>query len=1096
MPGSERGEHGGIDPHGEAMVASRTASEQPSQTGLTGVDDHFGLATADGAGSGMAAGSRCGGCTIVRLLAEGGMGRVYEALQDAPARPVAVKLMREGLVSPDHARRFTQEADLLGRLRHPAIAQVHAAGVERLPTGDRPYIVMELVPDARPITVHAAAERLTPRDRVALFARACAGVAHAHAAGVIHRDLKPANILVSGAGEPKLIDFGVGRSLAGDGDRLTTAARQGELLGTVRYMSPEQLGIDGQATDARSDVYSLGLVLHELLTGELPYELRGRSVMEAACVLARRGGVATKPLAGRLRRAGLPAGEAAGLAAIAATCLEPQAADRYPHAGELEADLARWLAGDAVRARPPSLGASLARLARRHRAAALAATAVFATLAMAVVAVAAFWLRAEGQRRLAEQAQAVAESRRVEADARTADARRQLYLSTVLLAAEARDRDNLAEARRLLAEAGLLAAEQPGVAVELDCLAASLDDSWAVLPNDGGTVSAVAWSPDGAMAALGTTTGRLRTWRPGEQGAGAVPVAASIVPISNGRRGPDDEARQAAIWDVAFSPDGRLLASASADGLVRIHDPATGDAVRALAGHDDAVYAVAFSGDGAVVATGSRDRTIRLWDTGSWRESATLRGHEGTVYSVRFSPDNDRLVSASQDGSVRTWTVADSAAGLVIAASGKRVFRALFSPDGARIAAAAEDGAATIWDAASGAELARLVHPTRVNAVGFLAGGRQLATASGDGLLRTWDLATGTELARRRGHDGAIWSLAVGPADGAALSGSADGSARAWRLAGETDPVIVLGDRAQALAITAAGDRLAAGDAAGRVTIADPRTLHTVARFETAAGRVNDACFSPDGAWLALACDDGRVHRWQVPEGRPLPPLAVHARRVYCVDVSSDGCLLATGCDDRTTRVVDAATGGERLPAFRHPARVFGVAFHPTGSRLATACGDRLVRIWCLETGRELSAWRGHEGPVNWVRFSPSGDRLASAASDGSVRIWDVEGERLVQTLTGPARQVWRVAFSPDGSRVAATVADGTVQLWDCPSGRPVAVLRGHADQAWGLAFLAGGHGLATASWDGTVRLWGVSAAAIDAARATRGSTADPAGHE
>lgn len=1080
MRGSQRSDDrgdGAARVESTATACGSTPSVSPP-TGLTGCDEHFGFQPDPPAG--MAPGSRCGGCTIVRLLAEGGMGRVYEARQDAPARPVAVKVMREGLVAPEHARRFAQEAELLGRLKHPAIAQVHAAGVERLAAGDRPYIVMELVEQALPLTSHATAARLTLRERVAVFARACGGVAHAHAAGVIHRDLKPANILVAGSGETKLIDFGVGRSLTSDGDRLTTAVPAGDLLGTVRYMSPEQLGLDGLVVDTRSDVYALGLVLHELLTGELPYELRGRSVMEAACVLARSRGVPPTPLAARLRRAGLTATEARALAAIVAMCLEPLAADRYPHAGALEADLDRWLAGEPVLARPPSLGDSLARLARRHRTAVLTACAAVAALTLAAVAVAVFWLRAEGQRQLAEQAQAVAESRRQESEARTADARRQLYLSTVLLAAEARDRDNLAEARRLMAEAGQLAGEQAGVAVELDCLAASLDDSLAVLPGNGGTVSAVAWSPDGSLAALGTTAGRLRTWRPrqnaGRDGSGGGRSTADPPPL-------DCEAHEAAIWDVAFAPDARLLASASADGTVAIHDPATGAAVRRLVGHGDAVYAADFSPAGDVLATGSKDRMIRLWNTRTWEESAVLRGHEGTVYSVRFSPAGDRLVSASQDGTVRTWTVAEATGQLSITASRKRVFRAAFSLDGGRIAAAAEDGAATIWDAATGAQLVRLDHPQRVNAVGFFGEGRLVATASGDGLLRTWDATTGVELARRRGHDAALWSLAVRPADAAALSGSGDGSVRAWKLDGAADPTITLGDRGQGLAITARGDRLAAGDAAGRVTLADPRSLRAVAAFETNAGRVNAACFAPDGSWLALACDDGRVHRWQLHDGRLLPALPVHTRRIYGIDVSPDGASLATGSEDRTARVVDAASGAERLQPLRHPARVFATAFHPTADLLATACGDRLVRIWSLETGQERSAWSGHEGPVNWVCFSPAGDRLASASSDGSVRIWDLAGRRPARVLTGPARQVWRVAFSPDGSRLAATVADGTVQIWDGQSGRPVAVLRGHTDQAWGLAFLPDGRGLATASWDGTVRLWGVSTAALAAAR-------------
>lgn len=1055
------------DPHGPADSLT-------SPSVLTSADDHFGFGAGRAeaaAGHGvMAAGSRCGGCTIVRLLAEGGMGAVYEARQDAPARPVAVKVMRAGLVAPDLARRFVQEADLLGRLRHPAVAQVHAAGIDSTPAGDRPYIVMELVADAAPITM--AASRLTLRERATIFAQACAGVAHAHAQGIIHRDLKPANLLVDASGQAKVIDFGVGRSLALESERLTTASDRGELLGTVRYMSPEQLGVDDDQVDARSDVYALGLVLHELLTGELPHELRGRTLAEAAGVIARSAGVAVKPLAGRLARGGgLPPVEAKPLAAIVATCLEPSAADRYPNAGELAADLGLWLAGEPVRARPPSLGEALARLARRHRTAAAATVVAFAALVAAVAAVSAFWLRAERQREFAERAEAVANERRREADARTAEARRQLYLLTVLLAAEARDRGNLAEARRLLGEAATLAASRGGVAVELDCLAASLDGSIATLTGDGDTVSAVAWSPDGSVAAVGTTGGRLRTWHPAE------PAATTRV---------DLRPHEAAIWDVCFSPDGRLLASASTDGTVRIQSSATGALVHQLGGHDAAVYAAAFSPDGSSLATAARDRTLRLWNTDDWTERATLRGHQGTVYSVRYAADGERLVSASQDGTVRIWSLPKGAETLRIEPGGQRVFRAAFSDDGRRVAAAGEDGSATVWDASTGVELARLRHPTRVNAIAFLDDGGTLATASGDGLLRCWDLAAGKEVSQRLGHADAIWSLAVRPLDAATITGSADGTVRFWDLDGDADPVVRLAGRGQALAVTADGGTLAIGDAAGRVTLIDPATLLPRATFETDAGRVNDAVASPDGATLVAACDDGRVHRYRLAEDRPLPPLAAHTQRAYCVTFSPDGRTIATGSEDRTARLIDAASGEPRLPPLRHPARVFGVSIHPDGMRLATACGDRMVRLWSLQTGAELAAWPGHDGAVNWVSFAPGGERLASASSDGTVRIWDVATGEAGPVLTGPPRQVWRVAFSADGSRVAATVADGTLQLWDAASGRPVAVLRGHRDQAWGVAFLAGGHALATASWDGTARLWGVSVA--DLARARQAS--------
>ena len=220
---------------------------------------------------------------VVCLLGEGGMGAVYEAEQDNPRRPVALKVIRPGLVSPSLLKRFAQEAQILGRLRHPGIAQIYEAG---LAEDGRPFFALEFV-RGLPLDEYAGRERLSTAARLELLARVCDAVQHAHDHGIIHRDLKPGNILVDEAGQPKVLDFGVAR--ADDDLRSSTdRTRTGQLLGTLTYMSPEQVAADPRRVDARSDVYTLGVILFELLAGRLPYALEHLPLPEAALVIRER----------------------------------------------------------------------------------------------------------------------------------------------------------------------------------------------------------------------------------------------------------------------------------------------------------------------------------------------------------------------------------------------------------------------------------------------------------------------------------------------------------------------------------------------------------------------------------------------------------------------------------------------------------------------------------------------------------------------------------------------------------------------------------------------------------------------------------------
>jgi serine/threonine protein kinase len=312
-------------------------------SGLDGLTERLGLAPAP-ADADPLLGRDIGGIKLVRFIAEGGMGRVYEGLQDKPRRPVAVKVMRPGCVSKEACRRFDNESELLGKLRHPYIAQIFSAGICTLVGAEVPYFVMEFIPDALPITDFAVAHKLTTEQRLELFRKVCEGVAHGHERGVVHRDLKPSNILVEPSGTPKLIDFGVARSLETAPEQMTALTEVGQLIGTVQYMSPEQFSATPADIDARADVYALGVIFYELLTGRPPYEIRRKDIFAAAEVVRR-----TKPSPpSRLNRSVQPEIEK-----IAGVCLQKNRAKRYDNASSLAKALEGYLTTPPLSAFPP-----------------------------------------------------------------------------------------------------------------------------------------------------------------------------------------------------------------------------------------------------------------------------------------------------------------------------------------------------------------------------------------------------------------------------------------------------------------------------------------------------------------------------------------------------------------------------------------------------------------------------------------------------------------------------------------------------------------------------------------------------------------------